>query len=154
MFFIIKKSGETTFNFLQNSAKIIKILETQKIINLLNGSDDENSKFATRKWYIIDNESNGSYSHENTIKFLKKSIESSLCDYSDAYILVTGNIAVTRTIAAANAGAQPQRKQEVTAATQVAFKSCALCKKYRRVTNEILLMKQILLILQCLCTID
>ena len=50
--------------------------------------------------YIIDNESKGNYSHHNPIKFLTKSIESILCDYSDAYILVTGNIAVTRTIAA------------------------------------------------------
>ena len=31
-------------------------METQKIVNLLNGSDNENSKFATKKWYIIDNE--------------------------------------------------------------------------------------------------
>ena len=36
----------------------------------------------------------GVYSHENEIKFLTSSLESSLCDYSDAYVLVTGNIAV------------------------------------------------------------
>ena len=83
-------------------------METQKIVNLLNGSDNENSKFATKKWYIIDSESNGNYSHHNPIKFLTKSIESSLCDYSDAYILVTGNI----TVAANNN-------------TDVAFKNCA-----------------------------
>ena len=64
-------------------------METQKIVNLLNGSDNENSKFATKKWYIIDNESKGNYSHENPIKFLTNSLESSLCDYSDAYILAT-----------------------------------------------------------------
>ena len=73
----------------------------QKIINLLNVSDNENSKFASKKWYIINSESNGNYSHEIEIKFLTSSLESSLCDYSDAYILVTGNIVVTRTIAAA-----------------------------------------------------
>ena len=67
-------------------------METQKIVNLLNGSDNENSKFATKKWYIIDSESNGNYSKDEEIKFLTRSIESSLCDYSDAYILVTGNI--------------------------------------------------------------
>ena len=61
-------------------------METQKIINLINGCDNENSKFATRKWYIIDNESIGNYSHKNPIKFLRSSLESSLCDYSDAYI--------------------------------------------------------------------
>ena len=70
-------------------------METQKIVNLLNGSDNENSKFATKKWYIIDNESKGNYSHENPIKFLTSSLESSLCDCSDAYILVTGNITIT-----------------------------------------------------------
>ena len=75
-------------------------METQKIINLLNGSDNENSKFATKKWYIIDNESKGNYSHENPIKFLTKSIESSLCAYSDAYILVTENIVVKKRNAA------------------------------------------------------
>ena len=48
-----------------------------------------------QKWYIIDSESKGKYSHENPIKFLTSSLESSLWDYSDAYILVTGNITVT-----------------------------------------------------------
>ena len=66
----------------------------QKIINLLSNSEKEYSKFATKKWYDIDSESKGNYSHENPIKVLTNSLESSLCDYSDAYILVWGNIAV------------------------------------------------------------
>ena len=37
-------------------------METQNIINLLNSF--ENAKFATKKWYIIDSESKGNYSHE------------------------------------------------------------------------------------------
>ena len=69
-------------------------METQKIVNLLNNSGNEYSRFATKKWNIIDSESNGNYSHKNPIKFLTISIESSLCDYSDTYILVTGNINV------------------------------------------------------------
>ena len=60
-------------------------METQKVINLVNSSDDENPKFATKKWYIIDNESKGNYSHHYPVKFLTKSIESSLCDYSDVF---------------------------------------------------------------------
>ena len=47
-------------------------METQKIVNLLNVSDNENSKFAIKKWYIIDSESKGNYSHEDSIKFLTK----------------------------------------------------------------------------------
>ena len=54
------------------------------------------------------------------IKFLTRSIESSLCDYSDAYILVTGNISVT-----------PNN-----AATQVIFKNCAPFEKCRTKINE------------------
>ena len=62
-------------------------METQKIVNLLNGSDYENSKFATKKWYVIGSESKGVYSHENPIKFLLSSLESRLCNYYDTYIL-------------------------------------------------------------------
>ena len=69
-------------------------METQKIVNLLNGTDNENSKFATKKWYDIDNKTTGAYSPNDEIKFLTNSLESSLCDYSDAYVSVTGNIAV------------------------------------------------------------
>ena len=108
-------------------------METQKIVNLLNGTDNENSKFATKKWYVIDSESKGNYSQDDPIKFLTKSLESSLCDYSDAYILVTGNITVTRTIA----GDLVQRKQPLNAATQVVFKNCAPFKNCRTEINDI-----------------
>ena len=49
-------------------------METQKIVNLLNNIDGENSKFATKKWYVIDSDSKGVYSHENEIKFLTNSL--------------------------------------------------------------------------------
>ena len=107
-------------------------METQKILNLLNGSDNEYAKFATKKWYVIDSEAKDNYSHPDPIKFLTKSIESSLCDYSNAYILVTGSITVTQNIAVSAgspAGTQPQRKQTLTADTQAVFKNCALFKK-------------------------
>ena len=94
-FFIIEKSEETTFVFLQ------------KIINLLNDSSNEESKFATKKCYVIDSQTTkGKYKQGDTIKL--ETIKSSLCDYSDAFILVTGNI----TVAANNN-------------TDVAFKNCA-----------------------------
>ena len=110
-------------------------MEIQKIVNLLNGSDNENSKFATKKWYVIDSESKGNYSHKNPIKCLTSSLESLLCDYSEAYILVTWNITVTRTIPAA-AGGNPQRKQPLAAATQVIFKNCAPFKDCRTEIND------------------
>ena len=48
---------------------------TQKIINLLNSSENEYSKFATKKWYVINSKSKGNYSHENPIIFLTNSLE-------------------------------------------------------------------------------
>ena len=70
-------------------------METQKIINLLNDSSNEESKFATKKWYVIDSQTTkGKYKQGDTIKFETGTIKSSLCDYSDAFILVTGNITV------------------------------------------------------------
>ena len=95
-------------------------METQKSINLSNGSDNDNSRLATKKWYIIDSESNGNYSQDEEIKFLIISVELSLCDYSDAYILVTGNIT-----------ASPNNT-----ATQVIFKNCAPFEKCRTEINE------------------
>ena len=95
-------------------------METQKIINLLNNSENEYSKFATKKWYVIDSESKGNYWHENPIKFLTNSLESSICDYSDAYILVTGNINVV--------GGNNN--------TKVAFKNCSPFRKCRTEINE------------------
>ena len=88
-------------------------METQKIVNVLNDSDNESSKFATRKWYVINDQNNGQYGRGNendsTIKFETKVIKPNLCDYSDAYILVTGDVKV--------AG--------VAADTNVTFKNCA-----------------------------
>ena len=95
-------------------------METQKIINLLNNSENEYWNFVTKKWYIIDSESKGNYLHENPIRFLTNSLESSLCDYSDAYILVTGNITVTSS----------------DNNTKVAFKNCASFNKCRTEINE------------------
>ena len=40
-------------------------METQKIANLLNDTDNKSSKFATRKWYIINAQNNGQYGERN-----------------------------------------------------------------------------------------
>ena len=78
-------------------------METQKIANLLGDEGNESSKFATRKWDIVGDD------YSKTVKFETKVIKSNLYDYSDAYILVTGDITVTN-------GDEN---------TKVAFKNCA-----------------------------
>ena len=104
----------------------------------MNNGNTKNCKSAKwfRQWkieicnkecYVIDSESKVNYSHENQIKFLTSSLESSLCDYSDAYVLVTGNIAII----GGNAN------------TKVAFKNCAPFKEYRTEINETFVDKTI-----------
>ena len=74
-------------------------METQKIENLLADADNESSNSATRKWHVINDQNNTDYGEGNedstTVKFKTKVIKSSLCDYSEAYILVTGDINAT-----------------------------------------------------------
>ena len=55
-------------------------METQNIVNLLNGSNTENSRFATKKWYVIDSESKVNYSTDEEIKFLTRPIVIILMD--------------------------------------------------------------------------
>ena len=117
MFFITAKSEKTTFEFTQNAVRVVWFwicmkLETQKIVNFLGDADSESSKFATRKWYVINDQNNKDYGEENengrTNKFETNVIKSNLCDYSETYILVTD-------ITATGGNAD----------TKVAFKNCA-----------------------------
>ena len=99
-------------------------METQKIANLLDDADNEASKFTTKSWYVINDQNNTDYGkgYENTttIKFETKVIKLNLCDYSDGYILVTGNI--TATGGDAN--------------TRVSFENCAVFMKCITVIND------------------
>ena len=111
-------------------------MKTQKIINLLNDSRNEESKFATKKWYVIDSQTTkGKYKQGDVIKFETETIKSSHCDYSDAFILVTGDITVN--------GADN---------TDVAFKNCAPFSTCKIKINHIF-VDEIIFTLQCLCAI-
>ena len=46
-------------------------METQKIVNLLNDSEELNSKFAARKWYIINDQNNEQYGEEMKMKMIQ-----------------------------------------------------------------------------------
>ena len=99
-------------------------MEIQKIVNLLNETDNKSPKFATKKWYVINNQNNTEYGEGNkddsSIKFDTKVIKLSLWDYSDAYILITGDITAT----GGNAN------------TNVAFKNCAMFTKCITYIND------------------
>ena len=85
-------------------------MEHQKILDLLYEPNDY--KFVTRKWKIVNDQSNANYDVGNEIIYHTKVFKSNLCDYNHAYILVRGDIIVTEA-----------------PATQVSFKNCATFTK-------------------------
>ena len=95
-------------------------MEYQKIANLLDdASSNQPSKFKTKNWVEVNDESRGTYNVNSQIKFKTTMLKSSLCDYSDACILVKGTITVNNTVAApAAAGTNNTNKN-------VIFQICA-----------------------------
>ena len=92
-------------------------MEYQKIANLIDDASNQPSKFRTKNWVEINDESRGTYNVNSQIKFTTTTLKSSLCDYSDAYIIVKGTITVNNTPAA---GASTNNINE-----KVIFKNCA-----------------------------
>ena len=92
-------------------------MEYQKMTNLIDDASNQPSKFRTKNLVEINDESRGAYNVNSQIKFKTAMLKSSLCDYSDVYILVKGTISVNNT-AAAGADANNTNKK-------VIFKSCA-----------------------------
>ena len=83
-------------------------MEHKKILNLLNESNY--SKFVTRKWNIVNNQSNTHHDVGNEIIYNTEVLKSTLCDYNDGYILVRDDILTTTH----------------SIPIQVSFKNCAL----------------------------
>ena len=94
-------------------------MEYQKIANLIDDTPNQPSKFRTRNWVEINDESRGAYNVNSQIKFKTSMLKYSLCDYSDAYILVKGNITITR------AGNDSAARQADERDKVVIFKNCA-----------------------------
>ena len=92
-------------------------MEYRKITNLLNDESSKPSKFRTKNWVEINDDIRGVYSPNKQIRFKTSMLRSSSCDYSDAYILVKGNITVNNT---AGAGANPNNTNK-----KIIFKNCA-----------------------------
>ena len=51
-------------------------------------------KFVTEKWIKVNDLSYGEYSENNNIRFKNSMPRSTLCEYSDTYIVIKGRISV------------------------------------------------------------
>ena len=83
---------------------------------MLGNASNQPTKFGTKNWVERNDELHGTYNANSQIKFKTWMLRSSLCDYSDAYILVSETITIT--------GAGARRLDEIN--KRVMFKNCAL----------------------------
>ena len=83
-----------SFNHDSNCIK----MEFQKIVNYLDTTSDNNdlSTFVTKKWIEVYDQSEGNYNVNKEIRIKTSMLRSDLCDFGDAYIVVKGNITVTK----------------------------------------------------------
>ena len=104
-------------------------MEYQKIANLLESTLDNLSKFRTRNWVEINDESRGNYANSD-IRFKTTMLRSNLCDYADSYVLVKGTITIT------GAGNDAAARQADKRNKGVTFKNCApFTKCISRINN-------------------
>ena len=108
-------------------------MEYQKIANLLDNevalnASNKPSNFRTRNWVEINDDLMDAYSPDKQIRFKTAMLRSSLWDYSDAYILVKGNISVDNTMAEGAAANNTEKKG--------IFKNCALFTNCISKTNN------------------
>ena len=83
---------------------------------MLDSASNKLSKFRTRNWVEINDDIRGAYFPNKQIRFKTAMLRSSLCDYSDAYILVKGNVSINNT----GTAAAPQNRNK-----KVIFRNCA-----------------------------
>ena len=94
-------------------------MEYQKVINSLDNMSNQLFKSRTKNWIEITDQSRGVYNTNSDIRFKTTTLKSSLCDHSDAYILVKGTITIN------GAGADAAARQADKKNKGVTFKNCA-----------------------------
>ena len=85
----------------------------------MDDASNQPSKFRTKNWVEINDELRGTYNVNSQIKFKTRMLKSSLCDCSDAYIIVKGKIKITGEGDDATARQADERDKGAT------FKNCA-----------------------------
>ena len=94
-------------------------MEYQKIVNLLDDTTNQLSKFRTRNCVEINDESRGTYNVSSQIKFRTSLIRSNLFSYSDVYIIVSETVTIT------GAAADDVAKRTDERDKGIMFKNCA-----------------------------
>ena len=109
-------------------------MEYQKVVNLLESTSDNLSKFRTRNWVEINDESRGNYANSD-IRFKTTMLRSDHCDYADSYILAKGTITITGEGDNAEEIQADERDKGVTFNNCAAFTKCISWINNRDIDN-------------------
>ena len=93
-------------------------MEFNKINNLLVPEHDEVSRFITKKWIEVQSQSGNTYNTSKPIRLKTSMLRPDLCDYSDAYVWVKGEITFT------NPNNDANFNKELTLKNNAPFISC------------------------------
>ena len=77
---------------------------------MLVNTPNQPSKFKTKEWVEINDESLGTYDGDNQIRFKNSMVKSSVCDYRNARTFVKGTISVRNTAAQSAANNAANKK--------------------------------------------
>ena len=66
-------------------------MQHEKIINLLDNTPNQPTKFRAKHWVEINDETRETYNTNSKIRFKTSKLRPRICDYSDTYILVKKN---------------------------------------------------------------
>ena len=107
-------------------------MEFQKIINLLDITFDNKDLpwYVTKKWRKVYDQSEKNYNVNKEIRFKTSMLKSDLCDFSDVYIVVTGDITVSKKTFTANDFVDPNNTDAIVTATNNANTNAFDQKKY------------------------
>ena len=89
-------------------------MEYQKLINLLGTKTTQSVKRRLRNWVEINDDAHGTYKTNAYIKYKTTMLDTSLCNYSDAYIIVKRNfIVMSGSLGIASMQADKRNKQAI-----------------------------------------
>ena len=94
-------------------------MEFQKIVNLLDITSDDKDlpRYVTKKWIEVYDQSEKNYNINKEIKIKTPILRSDLCDFSDAYIVVKGDITVDKKKITADDFKDPNNTEAIANAT-------------------------------------
>ena len=123
-------------------------MEFQKLVSFLDTTSDNRDlpKYATKKWVEVYDQSQGNHDVNKKIRIKTSMLRSDLCDFSDAYIVVKGNITVIKKTFTANDFSDPNNTDAIATDTNNANNNSFDRKKFLKIMHHLLIKYQKLMV--------